>query len=364
MESVNEDQNLKVNENKIDAMSRRLMRDISGCKRWPKRVLKSISRFFRRQGPRPEVYQYWLVASLLFEMAAHDRDFMDKARNIPVLSTIKAYLDLAKYERDFARAWSYVNLSFVFLSMLEGGELKNQINSILRHQFLKKPLIKDLDRIKDELEKLSTDPQVIASLEKVIKYVDEKSDKNASAAQPKKPEDKLICDLLSGAGYWNHYNLGRSLKVLLWKAMGHSLLIGLALSIGVAIVRPYYVHTLGFLDYFSVALLGFFGGGLSAFITAREVVVSIPDWVVIKTHSLLRMIIGAAGSFVVFVTINFMPPIPSLFGKGGVMKYSAFLVVGITAGFSERLFVNVLEKISSNLTIGTSKPSPTSKEQK
>ena len=108
------------------------------------------------------------------------------------------------------------------------------------------------------------------------------------------------------------------------------------------------ISLLYFHPYIYITILGFFGGGLSASIKARKKVIDIPSFRLIRAHTFLRMIIGAAGAFVVFVALGF-------FKLNAALKLMqnpyAFLAIGITAGFSEHLFINALEKISDNLSI-------------
>jgi len=96
------------------------------------------------------------------------------------------------------------------------------------------------------------------------------------------------------------------------------------------------------------ALLGFFGGALSAFRKARQSAIDIPSYELIKVHTVLRMLLGAAGSFVVYTAAGWLQVgISELLSS----NISMFLIVGIAAGFSERLFVKALEDIADNLSV-------------
>jgi hypothetical protein len=100
-----------------------------------------------------------------------------------------------------------------------------------------------------------------------------------------------------------------------------------------------------------ISILGFFGGGLSAFIKVRDMAVSIPNYKLTRWHTSLRMIIGGAGAFVVFIAVRFLK-IDEALKLDLLNNPLAFLGLGIAAGFSERLFINALEKMSNNLGIG------------
>jgi hypothetical protein len=108
-----------------------------------------------------------------------------------------------------------------------------------------------------------------------------------------------------------------------------------------------------------IGLLGLFGGMLSAFLTAREEDVNVPSYQVVVSRTKLRMLLGAAGAVVMYgVGLRLLAE------KLQVLidtELFAFMTVGIVAGFSERLFIDTLERAASNLhTSG----SPTQVEDK
>jgi hypothetical protein len=105
--------------------------------------------------------------------------------------------------------------------------------------------------------------------------------------------------------------------------------------------------------WLSMPLLGAFGGSLSAIVTARKSVVNAVSYRLIVAHLILRVILGAAGAFIVYAVFLW----PGLFDQDLVKSVTTddrlLLPFGIAAGFSERLFVGALEKISDKLSINS-----------
>ncbi len=144
------------------------------------------------------------------------------------------------------------------------------------------------------------------------------------------------------------------MKLSLWRSLGYWILFSLLIAIIVAEILFDESHPTGKLiniPYVFAAFLGFFGGGLSAFLTTRDSVISITNYELIRTHTILRMILGAAGSFVVLVATQALN-LNSTMGSVND-NYAVFIAVCIAAGFSERLFISALEKISDNLKISS-----------
>ena len=67
------------------------------------------------------------------------------------------------------------------------------------------------------------------------------------------------------------------------------------------------------------------------------------------------MVLGSAGAFILYVALQW----PGLFDHDLVTKITGtgndqvFLLFGIASGFSERLFVGALEKISDKLSVNS-----------
>lgn len=150
---------------------------------------------------------------------------------------------------------------------------------------------------------------------------------------------------------WNLSNRRISLKLTLWRSLEGWLLLGLVATVIVAEI----MHAQQYLPqespvslpFAATALLGFFGGSLSALIKARSEVMRIRSYELIRVHTILRMLLGAAGSLVIYIVIQWIPigNIPSQLNS----NIYVFLSIGIAAGFSEKLFIRALEKIAENL---------------
>lgn len=295
--------------------SKKIITDIMKNMGGLKILLYKIKKFFI-SGPRSGVYHDWLVAYSFYKKALYCTCIKNQQpvtdEEMAALAIIRAYLELARYERDFAQAWSFVNMAAAHLPLVVEKKDLPPFVSYLR-------FLKDND---------SEDIEDISKLDK----------------------SKLHHKLLERAYQWNSRNRKTSLKLSLWWSVG----LWLFLSLGIAVLIAEFITAIFkggadlFYRYISISLLGFFGGGLSAFFTARQAVVNIPNSTLIKAHTVLRMLLGAAGSFVVYVIAQWMPlaGISDLINK----EYPVFLTVGIVAGFSERFFIGALEKISDNLS--------------
>ena len=92
-------------------------------------------------------------------------------------------------------------------------------------------------------------------------------------------------------------------------------------------------------------MLGLFGGALSVLLSARDRKVTAITYGQTKSHIIMRLLLGAAGAYVMFVLVS----LPGLMSKevfGYLQKPQGFIALGIVAGFSERLFRNTLEKLA------------------
>lgn len=294
-------------------------------------------------GPRTEIHHDWLTILSFAKRAAEGmiskQDVDDE--KLRTLATLQAYLQLAKHERDFAQAWTYVNLADTLL-----------------------PLVVD----EDELDACSVRLRTCSKdLSNNLKKIEE--NKASSPQTPKPPGSKATSEVLEGdseiaerryvmhgeqiarALRWNVSNRRISLKLTLWRSLEGWLLLGL---VAIAIVAE-IMHAQQYppqespvsLPFAVTALLGFFGGGLSALRKARSEVIRIPSHELIRVHTILRMLLGAAGSLIIYIVIQWIPigNIPSQLNS----NIYVFLSIGIAAGFSEKLFVSALEKIAENL---------------
>jgi hypothetical protein len=103
------------------------------------------------------------------------------------------------------------------------------------------------------------------------------------------------------------------------------------------------------MQFVAIALLGLFGGTLSAFLKAREMVVRIPSYEAIKTHTTLRMLLGSAGALVVYMIGRWL--LPEELQDWIQQRLFIFMSLGVAAGFSERLFIEALEDAAKNLRL-------------
>ena len=329
----------------LDQLTDQVIREIEPKRGFLQRLWQRILQWFS-PGPRTEIHHAWLHVNTFAERAvkrfnskqSDDGDWAKK-RN---LATVKAYLTLARRERDFAQTWTYVNLADALL-----------------------PLVVDEDELEACMQRLRTSEEYLPALKK---YMDEskfdwvpvdakqgpkdieKSDPSQSS-KCEKDRFALHREQIVRADFWNVANRKVSLKRSLWHSVGIKLFVSLVLAVVVAELIYSQSNNLVPIPFVSISLLGFFGGGLSAFLTARQSVINIPSYELIKLHSFLRMLLGAAGSFVVYVVAQW----PGLFEES-IRKLLheniyVFLSIGIAAGFSERLFVGALEKVADKLLI-------------
>lgn len=283
------------------------------------------------EGTRKEINHDWHVVDSFLERAIEHFKLQetDEDNKIHTLAKIKAYLELAKIERDFAQAWTYVNLADSLLPLVVDEKELDACIVRLR--------ARDKQLLKDDGKSLPKDMQTF--LEQVS---DEKS----------RDKYEVLWKQEVRALAWNGINRRVSLQTSLWTSVGFYLFLGLAGAIIIAELIHSQTDEFSALLRFpfaAISLLGFFGGGISAFFTAQKEVVDIPNYETIKFYTILRMLLGAAGSFVVFVAANWLcrEAIVTLLQE----NIFAFIGVGIAAGFSEELFVGTLEGMAKNLNI-------------
>ena len=366
---------------KFESLSKKIRRKISRNNGPLRQFFQWFAKLFT-SGPRPEIYHDWLYVNSFFEKAVYcaESEGTLNPGTFSTLATIQAYLELARYERNFAKAWSYINLAITLLPLVVKEEdlpaasfrlqqrrinekdraaVRDWVSKLVSIQAQLELTEKETDQGKSQLyieqaktliSQLEKDVKACTTLPRASKAVKE-SESDSEEEVPDK--NQLHFEQLNLAQIWNSWNLKISLKLSLWRSVGSWFLLSLLIALSIAIWgekvfanlwSPYY-------RYIFALFLGFFGGGISALLTARQTAVKITDWGLIKAHTILRMILGAAGSFVVYIIVQFLP-------LGEISKtikddFAAFLALGIAAGFSERLFIKALEKISENLSPGT-----------
>ena len=332
----------------LNQLTDQVIREIEPKRGVFQRLWQSILQWFTSD-LRTEIRHDWLHVNSFVERAVKRfnskksvNDDGEKKRN---LATIQAYLTLARRERDFAQAWTYVNLADALL-----------------------PLVVDKEQLEACMQRLRTWDESLAPLKKYKKESKFDPDPVDAKQGPKDkeksdPSQSSKCDKdrfalhraqLIRAQFWNVANRKSSLKRSLWWSIGIRLFGALVVAIVVAELIYAASNPLCPLvprPFVFISLLGFFGGGLSAFLIARQYVINISSYELIKLHSLLRMLLGAAGAFVVYVVVQW----PGLFEES-IRKLLhdniyVFLSIGIAAGFSEKLFVGALEKVADKLLI-------------
>lgn len=308
-------------------------RSLQKFRQW---IFKKVSK-----GPRKEINHDWHVVHSFLERAIEHFKLQEthEDNKIHTLAKIKAYLELAKTERDFAQAWTYVNLADSLLPLVVDDK---ELGACMIRLRSRDKLIPD-----DVRKSLPGDIQKFLEETEVLKPNDRTSNNTIT-----KDKYDVFREQEVRALVWNSLNRKISLRISLWLSVGFYLLVALLLAIFVAESLHYQSdnkNALVSIPFLAVSALGLFGGGISAFLRAREKVVSITSYQTIKVHTALRMLLGAAGSFVVFAAVNWL-------GRANITNLVnsniyAFLSIGIAAGFSEQLFVGTLEQMANKLDI-------------
>jgi hypothetical protein len=298
---------------------------------------------------------------------------LDKGNLVDVL----ALLECARKETDFAQAWSYVNLADAILPLIVTEEELPACVSRLQAADDRLP-----DEYREELKKHLSADETVSLLGNVDAWLTKHKPHPPEAAHsdlqervkkvtagtdllPRFPaRDDRYAEQLVRTVLWNGVNRKISLKLSLWASIRRGLLSAL-LALFTAIALWTYQHQHQdcpwdkLLSFVEIGLLGLFGGMLSAFLTAREEDVNVPSYQVVVSRTKLRMLLGAAGAVVMYgVGLRLLSEKLQALIETDLF---AFMTVGIVAGFSERLFIDTLERAASNLhTSG----SPTQDEDK
>jgi len=337
-------------EEKIRAKSQEIQEELEKNRGSFNRLLFGFRRCFF-SGPRREVYHDWLFAYTFYHRTLQalgaKTESIISPKELSVLATIHAYLELARCERNFAHCWSYVNLAITHLTLVM--EEKDLLSFTFYLPDDDKKKIKKMEDapLAENLAENKLKNAVGISLDKKQLHL---TVDLAPLFSPEIDRNKFHALLAKESCGWNEKNSEISLKLSLWKSVGCWFFISLLLAVFIAecITSKLAIKLLFPYSYVAISILGFFGGGLSSLLTARQAVVNIPNNSLIKAHTILRMLMGAAGSFVVFIIAQWQP----LKEIADAIKTNPafFLTLGITAGFSERMFIDALEKISENLS--------------
>ena len=103
------------------------------------------------------------------------------------------------------------------------------------------------------------------------------------------------------------------------------------------------------MGYATIALIGLFGGALSALLKSREKKVTAVTFGISKSQVYMRLLLGASGAFVIFVLMS----LPGFVDQKLVEYFASpagFIALGIISGFSERLFLTSLDKLDAAVT--------------
>ncbi len=329
----------------LEELTKEAVREIEGKKGFARRAWQWILQPFF-SGPRKEICHDWLNTCHFADRAKeylHSKHSGDSTKK-RTFARVQAYLKLAARERDFAQAWTYVNLADALLPLVvDDHELDA---CILRLRKWDEQMPTYLKKCLEKAKKGADSPgKKQESKQKESPNVSQRSDSDTGRYT-------LHGEQLVRALLWNIANRRVSLRLSLWRSVGMWLLVGLVAAIVIA--ESMYSGSdqpkpLVSAPFAAASLLGFFGGGLSAFLKARGSVIRIPSYELIRSHTFLRMLLGAAGSFVIFVAAHWLPfaEIPDLIDS----DIFVFLSIGIVAGFSEKLFVGTLEKMAENLNL-------------
>ena len=305
-----------------------------------------------RQIPLQEIHHVWLADFSLLKHAVNclssesvrgrraepGASVGNETDRLKALTMVSDYLSKAGRTRELADAWSCVNLATAFLVQGIGNEdLRAAAIGLLSSD---KSLTKGVfDRLK--------------AVEKEQKMDIGKPDTPNKGSE----RNRLFTELMLRSYVWDGANRRTSLRIRLF------LQVGLILIAALVAVMFTAQSGLSLSWYFAMPLLGAFGGSLSATITARKSVVDAVSYRIIVMHLLLRVLMGAAGAFVIYLVVQWPGVISDKLLDAINNNYFVFLSLGIASGFSERLFVGSLEKISDNLSINSEERQPEPSEE-
>ncbi|PYL06555.1 MAG: hypothetical protein DME34_08660 [Verrucomicrobia bacterium] len=342
----------------FDALVRKRVRELRPARGlWRKAYWHASQCFFT--GPRSEIAHDWEIVTQFAERARQrftDDSPTDTQKHD--LVEVLALLKCARKETDFAQAWTYVNSADAMLPLIVDED----------------ELYAAVVRLRTADERLPNDYQqrLVDALAKTNPPAPQKAQPKhqppqQQAADSKKERLRLHREQLARTLLWNTLNRHISLKLSLWRAISTRLSFALLAFFGALAIRAAFASAMNPRDqtwstrffvtaapFFEIMLLGFFGGMLSAFLTARDAEVNVPSYEVLRTRASLRMLLGGAGAVVVYSVglWLFSEKLQSAI-DGSIY---VFITVGIVAGFSERLFIDALERAGQNLRL-TGSPS-------
>jgi hypothetical protein len=352
----------------LDGLVEKRTQELTLHRGWIRRTTWYIQQWFF-VGPRAEIAHDGQVVNQFAERIKQRLAKKEEVSDIDKdnLVDVLALLECAKTEPDFGQAWSYINCADATLPLIISPDELNACTVRLEKADRRLP-----DDYKSAL--LGTDNAILFGA--VTQWMEEHNadhalrkqildafEKISEATAPPAPSGtKMRYHLYAGqlvrAMLWNSINRQISLKLSLWRSIRNRLVFALLAFLGAVALwavgheKPFWPTVTPFVE---IALLGFFGGMLSAFLTARDADVDIPSYELIRSRTSLRMLLGAAGALVVYSVglWLFSEKLQNLLET----NLFVFTSVGIVSGFSERLFIDTLEKASENLHLsGTTKP--------
>lgn len=335
--------------------------------RWCRRIR---SRFFKN--PIHEINYDWCTVHgfadrVRWKIISEGEDDCKKKRRY---ATVEAYLTLARFEKDPGQAWNYVNSADKLLPLLVDDEDFERCLSRLHNW--DSTLIDLESKPKEGSKKNSVDRLALKNFEERHEKLEAKfeaergrlhANENEGGFEKEQPPNRSEVQVslrLRNIAYnwqalrvqhWYQFNVELSLWFSLWRSYSIKLLWALI----PAVILAEFLYTgfnpekpLWYRPFLTVSIMGHFGGCLSAKLLARDLVRRVTSLELINVLITTRMLIGAAGAFTVY----------AIFGSGLISSvilqpltenFVVLLAVGISAGFSEQLFVDSLHKSVQNL---------------
>ncbi len=165
-----------------------ILTNLNSNKGWIRRLYSRFIKVFST-GPRSEVAHNWLVTCEFVQRAEKfiKTNYPNDEIKIITLATIRAYLDIVVYERDFAQAWSYVNLACCLLPLVVNeNELEACVFHTTRKWTQNKSLITDIKEKLANAESnndLESVKKILSSVIPEIEKMDTSLDISCSEAQ-------------------------------------------------------------------------------------------------------------------------------------------------------------------------------------
>ncbi len=239
--------------------------------------------------PHQEIRHIWLANYSILKLTVNALGIAppkQEEERMRALLAVANCLHKAGRTRNLADAWSFLNTSTAYL--IKGVQDKDLQAASIGLLSSDKSLSKaSFDRIVDTERRWGL------------------STKEGDTAPRLPDRSQLFSRLLLRSYVWDVANRRIWLRIRLLRKFGALLLLFLvaAVLLSAAVLRtqfsPIYVPW-----YIATPLLGAFGGSLSASIRARKSLVSAVSYRLIITVLLLRMLLGAAGAFIVYIALN------------------------------------------------------------